>query len=101
MLLQPFVENAVIHGVAPLDRPGLIEVGFRLEGETLYCTIADNGIGREKAAQLRESKKPGHQSAAMQVTKERLEALEGGLSIQDVEAGGTRVSVWIPVELRY
>lgn len=101
MLLQPFVENAVIHGVAPLDRPGLIEVGFRLEGETLYCTIADNGIGREKAAQLRESKKPGHQSAAMQVTKERLEALGGGLSIQDVAAGGTRVSVWMPVELRY
>jgi LytS/YehU family sensor histidine kinase len=75
MLLQPFVENAVVHGVANLTRPGMIKVHFHIEEPFLQCVIEDNGIGREAAAQRRQERKPGHQPAAMQITRERLESM--------------------------
>ncbi len=110
MLLQPFVENAVIHGVSHLNHPGMIQLRFTLKDDLLCCEIRDNGIGRERAALLRQEKKPGHQSAAMQVTKERLEAMRAGrpytpLEIEDVlERGviqGTVVRVRIPGEVGF
>jgi len=101
MLLQPFVENAVVHGVSHLTYPGHLEVLFDLRGEHLVCFVRDNGVGREKAALLREAKKPGHQSAAMQVTKERLEALGGSIEVRDMPEGGTEVEVHLPVEVAF
>ena len=83
MLLQPFVENAVIHGVSPLSYPGEITVHFRLENPHLVCTITDNGVGRERSSHLREARKPGHQSTALLVTQERLAAMGGSLEIHD------------------
>jgi sensor histidine kinase YesM len=83
MLLQPFVENAVVHGVSHLSYPGRIEVLFEIQHDMLLCRITDNGPGREKAALLRESKKPGHQSAALQVTQERLAAIGGSIQLKD------------------
>lgn len=111
MLLQPFVENAVIHGVSHLQYPGAIDLFFALDGDVLTCTILDNGVGREKAALLRVARKPGHQSTAVQVTKERLNAMKGthkyrALEMEDVldaagKIAGTRVIVRLPVELKY
>lgn len=111
MLLQPFVENAVIHGVSHLNWPGKIEVDFTLEGQLLKCTIRDNGIGREKAARLRQERKPGHQSVAVSVTRERLDALKDGADYQALvfsdlkdEAGeiiGTAVEVRIPAKVNF
>lgn len=101
MLLQPFVENAVVHGVSHLKYPGHLEVLFDLRGDRLFCFVRDNGVGREKAALLQEAKKPGHQSAAMQVTKERLEALGGRLEVRDVPEGGTEVEVQLLVDVAF
>jgi ligand-binding sensor domain-containing protein len=111
MLLQPFVENAVVHGISHLSWPGKIELRFSLEGGLLACSIRDNGIGREKAARLRQERKPGHQSVAIQVTRERLDALKNGASyealvfedIKDMagEIVGTEVLVRIPAKLNY
>ncbi len=111
MLLQPFVENAVVHGVAPLPYPGKIDIRFALEKDILCCEIRDNGIGRERAARLREEKKPGHQSAALQVTQERLEALRAGrpytaLDMKDIldekgDIAGTSVTVRLPAKLEF
>ncbi|HUR30231.1 MAG TPA: two-component regulator propeller domain-containing protein, partial [Saprospiraceae bacterium] len=108
MLLQPFVENAVVHGVGNLQYTGKINILFEKENEVLACTITDNGPGRERASRLREEKKPGHQSVAIEVTKERLEAMRNGftyvpLSMQDVmndanEISGTKVTVRIPMK---
>lgn len=106
MLIQPFVENAVVHGVTNLQHRGKIEIKFARKGELIECTIEDNGMGREKAARLREEKKPGHQPVAVEVTRERLEALRDGaayipLQIEDIvhsnnEIGGTRVILRLP-----
>jgi ligand-binding sensor domain-containing protein/two-component sensor histidine kinase len=111
MLLQPFVENAVIHGISHLQYPGKIELDFELHEDILTCMVSDNGVGREKAAFLRQSRKPGHQSTALAVTRERLEAMCGQkhfkpLEISDVldpqgSISGTRVVVKMPVELKY
>ncbi len=91
MLLQPFVENAVVHGVSHLSYPGRIEVFFDLHDDMLLCRITDNGPGREKAALLREAKKPGHQSAALAVTQERLAAIGGSIQLRDLLDGEGKV----------
>ncbi len=112
MLLQPFVENAVLHGIAHLqNRSGNIEISFDILGETLRCTIADNGVGREKAALLRGERQPGHNSAALQITQERLEALSESkiakplefMDIRDLsgEIVGTKVMLSLPLQLRW
>jgi LytS/YehU family sensor histidine kinase len=109
MLLQPFVENALIHGIARLEHKGHIEVNFDLQGEILYCSITDNGIGREKSTELKGLLPKKHESAAIAITTERLKMMahtEGGQSlvisdVLDDKGGvcGTKVEVWIKVEV--
>lgn len=111
MLIQPFVENAVVHGVAHLAQHGKIEVTFQVRDEVLICMIRDNGLGREKAARLREEKKPGHQPVALEVTRERLGALRGDaryepLVIEDLtntvgEITGTLVTITMPLKINW
>ncbi|MBL7780577.1 MAG: histidine kinase [Saprospiraceae bacterium] len=96
MLLQPFVENAVVHGVSHLNYPGHIDLFFELVGEMLVCRITDNGAGREQAALLREARKPGHQSIAVSVTQERLAAIGGKIQYRDLQQG-TEVAIEVPV----
>ncbi len=107
MLLQPFVENSIIHGISHLQNKGKLNIHFQLKDKLLQCDIMDNGVGRKKANELRQSHKPGHQSVAMSVTKERLEALRGEMKyiplvIADIlkndQVKGTKVSVIIPIE---
>jgi two-component system, LytTR family, sensor histidine kinase LytS len=109
MLLQPFVENALIHGISRLEHKGKIGIAFDLQGEILHCSITDNGIGREKSAELKRLSLKKHQSAAIDITTERLKALtntEGvePLTISDIldangKVGGTKVVVLIGVEV--
>ncbi len=111
MLLQPFVENSVIHGISHLESEGKITVEFKVYSKLLECRIMDNGVGRKKANELRQSKKPGHQSVAMEVTKDRLDALKGEmkyvpLEINDIlqenkEVLGTKVVVRLPLEVDF
>ena len=111
MLIQPFVENAVVHGVAHLPHKGKVEVTFQVQDELLVCMIRDNGLGREKASRLREEKKPGHQPVALEVTRERLEALRGNAPYESMKTedvlnnngviSGTLVTVKIPVKLNW
>lgn len=106
MLVQPFVENAILHGVASLEN-GLIQVNFKKEGDLLRCVIEDNGVGRERAAELQVSLGKEHKSTATTVTEERLALLESGtethyrVNIIDLkddtgEPTGTRVELTMP-----
>ena len=106
MLLQPFVENAIIHGVAHLSgQKGMISIKFRLEGAQIICTIHDNGIGREKAAKINSQQRHNHKSTALLVTQERLDILNPSagksIAIRDLAAAdgspaGTEVEVRVP-----
>lgn len=76
MILQPFVENAVRHGVQPDNsKPGLINIHFSSDHEGLVCRVEDNGIGRQ-LAQLRKSTAPvAYRSRGMQLTYERIQLM--------------------------
>lgn len=103
MIIQPFIENAIIHGVKGLrGRRGKIILTFQQEGSKLQCTITDNGIGRKAATKNRVS---SHKSVALDVVSERLKS-KGDKNnpvkytdLVDDEgiANGTRVNVGMPV----
>lgn len=109
MLLQPFIENAIKHGLKTSSgRRGLIEVEFNERNNMLECSVTDNGIGRKKAEELNKvSKETYHKSTALLVTQERLDLLDGAeaaksLEIIDLydtdgEAVGTRVLLRVPL----
>ncbi len=109
MMIQPFVENAVKHGINYLKSGGKIEISFSRKGDKLECSIKDNGIGRAASAQINEQKAKNHKSTALAVTKERLDILNnenGGhksLEVKDLKnvdgsSGGTEVLVRMPLE---
>lgn len=105
MILQPIVENAIIHGLAPQLGPRVLLVEISPGQKGLNCTITDNGIGILAAQKYTEGK--NHQSLGMKLVRQRLElmGLDGQehLSITDRStlsppSQGTLVSLTIPVE---
>jgi ligand-binding sensor domain-containing protein len=75
MIIQPYVENAIIHGLLNKKAKGRIDIRFMLHRETIRCTVTDNGIGREKAMQLSRNSGIIKKSQGMMITKSRLEVL--------------------------
>lgn len=110
MLIQPFVENAIIHGVAHLEHKGLISIKFERIDQHIECSITDNGIGREQATRINSQKDQHHKSTALVVTQERLDILHSSgewdksIEIKDLvdplgQSAGTKVLLRIPVKL--
>jgi two-component system, LytTR family, sensor kinase len=75
MLVQPFVENAIWHGLMPKQGERKVQIKFMLNSDMLECLITDNGIGREAAAMLKEKASTSHQSKGMTIVNERLQIL--------------------------
>jgi len=109
MLVQPIVENAIEHGIAPKKEKGKVHVAFKQDKEKLVCIVQDDGIGRAAAAQLEKAKKGNSKSQAMTITLDRLRLLQeetGLLASMDVidlvdEKGGalgTKVVVIVPLK---
>lgn len=74
MLFQPYVENAIIHGLVNSPKPGFLEISVRqINAGTLLCSIKDNGIGREKAIEIRNKSGIKRQPKGMIITQERIE----------------------------
>jgi len=73
MLAQPFIENAIIHGLAPSPDKGLLRINFEEKNNVLTLTIEDNGIGREKSALLNKDNE--HKPLATKITEERLKLI--------------------------
>lgn len=74
MLFQPYVENAIIHGLVNSPKRGHLEISFRkINSSTLLCSIKDNGIGREKAIEIRNNSGIKRQPRGMMITQERIE----------------------------
>jgi tetratricopeptide (TPR) repeat protein len=109
LLLQPFVENAIIHGLIPKNEKGTIAIDFSIENENLICTIQDNGIGFDKSKELKETLVSVHKSMALDITKKRLEMMEASTSrkanvaIEELknvkgEILGTKVVLNLPIQ---
>jgi ligand-binding sensor domain-containing protein len=110
MLLQPYIENAVIHGISHLKYDGKISITFNKDNEVLICEIEDNGVGRTKAKELALGTK-SHVSLGMDVTETRLNNYAEG-KIKDPQAiidllddkgqaKGTKVILKIPITTSY
>lgn len=79
MLLQPYVENALWHGLMHKDGERKMKIIFkRINDEIFRCTIDDNGIGRKKSYELKEqqSKAKRHESKGLKISKDRLSLIE-------------------------
>lgn len=109
LLLQPFVENAIIHGLIPKKEKGLISIKFSLENKSLIWIIEDNGIGFNKSKEIKESLVVVHKSMALDITKKRLEMMEAStdqkssVDIKEIinkkgEILGTKVTLNLPLQ---
>ncbi|MFY7828615.1 MAG: two-component regulator propeller domain-containing protein [Flectobacillus sp.] len=77
MLIQPFVENAINHGlVYSTNNEGRLRISFQKTEYFILCVVDDNGIGRAKAAELKQKSLKSYQSQATQITIERIQSLE-------------------------
>jgi sensor histidine kinase YesM len=73
MLVQPFIENAIVHGMAHSDDSDLsLTLTASLQDDKIKYTIQDNGIGREKAKVYNMQNKPYHKSVGLKITEERI-----------------------------
>ena len=108
LILQPFVENAIIHGLLNKKSDDKqLKISFKKASHAITCTIDDNGIGREAAHQRRSIHKENKKSRGLEVTKERLQMLnetniDSNIQIIDKtsstgEAEGTTVIITIPI----
>jgi ligand-binding sensor domain-containing protein len=93
MLIQPFLENAIIHGIAGDSNVGLVDVNFSINESTLTVEVIDNGVGREKANALKSQTGQQHKSLALNVIQNRLQnmgkdSVSGSYTISDVLAAG-------------
>jgi ligand-binding sensor domain-containing protein len=111
MLIQPYVENAIWHGLMHknLNEPGKVVINLKKIDNNLVCVVEDNGIGRAKASEIRVQK-PGNKkkSMGMQITRDRMEMINKlyntstslqitDLSDENGQASGTRVELIIPI----
>lgn len=96
LLIQPFVENAIIHGLAPLDYPGNIWVRITAKDDKLHYTIEDDGIGRKAAQEVQSGSSFVHRSLGVTLLQERIRTLQAlgyacQLEINDRTPNGTFV----------
>lgn len=108
LLLQPFVENAIIHGLNPTVKTGTITIDFSIKNESLVCVIKDDGIGINKSKELKKTLVSMHKSMALDITRKRLEMMEDTTSkkaevtIEEMhekgEIKGTKVVLSLPLQ---
>ena len=108
LILQPYVENAIWHGLMHKEEKGQLDVEVSEEKGHLYFKITDNGIGREKAAAMASKSATKHKSMGLRITAHRIamlqnsEALISPVTINDLvnadgSAAGTEVTIKMPV----
>jgi len=109
MIVQPYIENAIIHGFSHSKKHGVLKVSFYKKEQSIICKVIDNGIGREKAQQIKiQGNNNVHLSIASRNTDERLRILDkindqpSSVMIHDLfdESGnpkGTEVVIHLPI----
>ncbi len=108
LLIQPFVENAIEHGIRHKPGKGHVTVEFIINSGSLCVSIEDDGVGRARAREFEELRRKNHTSVSTSLIRERLRILNKKsrhkitLEIKDLvdaagNAAGTRVEVVVPV----
>lgn len=107
MLIQPFVENAIKHGLLHSSEDKTLKIDFKLE-DVLLCSIEDNGIGRDKSMEIKKRQGRQHEAFSVNALTKRFMILNEiygtqiGFKIIDLKldskAIGTRVEIRIPIK---
>lgn len=108
LIIQPYAENAIWHGLMHKEQKGFLQIELYGEEDLLCCKIADDGIGRKKASELKSKSASTHKSMGMQITANRIAMLQQigqaetqikitDLVLPDGSAGGTEVLLKIPL----
>ncbi|HLP36740.1 sensor histidine kinase [Lacibacter sp.] len=110
LIIQPYVENAIWHGLLHKEEAGHLTISISGKKETmLVCVIEDNGVGRAKAKELKSKSASTKKSLGMKLTEDRIALLnkqakiDASVEIEDLYdmngmASGTRVILKIPVD---
>jgi LytS/YehU family sensor histidine kinase len=72
MVIQPYVENAIWHGLLHKNEKGKVTIDVTKNSESLIITVQDNGIGRQKAAAMKSKNSTTTKSYGMQITAQRI-----------------------------
>jgi tetratricopeptide (TPR) repeat protein len=108
LVIQPYVENAIWHGLMHKGDKGQLLIELHQEDKTLFCQITDDGVGRKRAAELKSKSASKNKSLGMKITEHRLELINAlndkatTVEVTDLvdssgEACGTSVLLKIPV----
>ena len=108
MLIQPYVENAICHGLIHREDKGFLSIEIKLKPDHLSCIIIDNGIGREAAMEIHKMKENNHSPLGTKITESRIDLINilYGSSLKTIysdlknEEGiaiGTKVEIQIPI----
>jgi tetratricopeptide (TPR) repeat protein len=103
LIIQPFVENSIWHGLSGKTQPGKISIRVTREDGMIHYVVEDNGIGRKEAAKQASK---GNQSMGLRITRDRIDIINqtkrtsAGVEVIDL-AEGTRVELRLPLELNY
>jgi PAS domain S-box-containing protein len=103
LLIQPYVENAILHGLYNKPEGGTLMIDIYEENDVVFFQIEDNGVGREAALKLRDQNFPTHKSMGIKITEERLQlinqkdnvAFEIHDLMTDGKPSGTRVRIGV------
>ena len=113
LLLQPFIENAIWHGLMHKQGAKKLDISFFLENNHLECVIEDNGIGRERSAEIKKNKLGSQyfESKGTKLSGQRVQLLNdtgytnASIQIEDLkntsgEAQGTKVTLKFPLDYK-
>jgi len=106
--IQPFVENAIWHGIMPLKGAGIISIDLQKTENSIACIVEDNGIGRQKSKELNEEKLTGKRSHGIELVLSRVKLINSlygtdmRIDFDDLysdsgEPAGTRVFINLPL----
>ena len=111
LLVQPFIENALVHGLMHKNGKKTLKIDFIFKDDILQCIITDNGIGRKKAGEIISRQGNHHESFALKAIKKRLEIFKKqfntyvGYHIEDLYENdislGTKVVLTLPFKKRF
>jgi LytS/YehU family sensor histidine kinase len=107
LILQPFVENSIWHGLSKKQGEGKILIQIKRENEMINCIVEDNGIGRTESEILKEMENSVEKrSFGMKITKARIDILNkikksnAAVDLKDLTQG-LRVEIRLPLELNF
>lgn len=103
LILQPFIENSIWHGISKKESKGHIDISIKKEENMLICTVDDNGVGRTLKANIHSTE---NKSMGISITKSRIDIInkkkntKGAILMTD-KGEGVRVEVKLPFQLAY